>query len=128
MGGMGGGAGMASAKPSWEMPVEVYGVIYLYNPVSIKRLGLDKVNENTEISDKVETPAASPEAGQQPAAQQPANPDNAVVDPNAAGQNPAAPNAAAPNAAPAGAAPAAGTAVPANPGVNAAQPAAANPQ
>ncbi len=62
MGSMGMGMGMGSmgtvqTKPAWEMPVEVYGVIYLYNPVSIERLGLSKVTEDTEVSDTVDTPA-----------------------------------------------------------------------
>jgi hypothetical protein len=70
MGGKGGGGmmgmgagGRTRAKPAWEMPIEVYGVIYLYNPVDIKKLGLDKVTENTVVSDTVtpvpETPAAA---------------------------------------------------------------------
>jgi len=58
MGGMGmGGMGAIQAKPAWEMSVEVYGVVYLYNPVSIKRLGLDKVTEDTQVADTVQTPA-----------------------------------------------------------------------
>jgi hypothetical protein len=102
------------------MPIEVYGVIYLYNPVSIKRLGLDKVTENTEVSDKVETPAATePVPAPQPDATAPANLENVKGDPNTAG---APANAAAAN--PAAPANPAGPAAPVNP--NGAQP--ANPQ
>lgn len=135
MGGMGmGGMGSFQAKPAWEMPVEVYGVVYLYNPVSIKRLGLDKVTENTEVADTVQTPAVEePLPGSVPtqaeggAAADPANPNaNAVpgtgpVPPsNDPGANAAAnpgnnPAGSAPNGANAGGANAGGNLPPANP-------------
>ena len=99
MGGMGMG-GMTSAKPAWEMPVEVYGVIYLYNPVSIKRLGLDKVTENTEVADKVETPAVTePVPVAAPAAASnavPANPNPNVPAPASGAPASGAPASGAP--------------------------------
>lgn len=118
--GMGGGmGGMTSAKPAWEMPVEVYGVIYLYNPVSIKRLGLDKVTENTEVADKVETPAVTePVPVAAPAAASSAVPAN--PNPNVPAPASGAPASGAPAGAPAGIATpnpaeASGTQAPANP-------------
>jgi hypothetical protein len=130
MGGMGmGGASMIAVKPAWEMPVEVYGVIYLYNPVDIKRLGLDKVTENTELTDKVEAPAAgSEQVPAQSEATAPANAENGNVATNpAANAGKPAPAAGAPAGSPAnaGGAPAGSSGVPANP--NPANPNPANP-
>src|SRR5690606_19327787 len=41
----------------WEIPIEVYGVVYLFNPVDIDRLGLGKVTDETEIEMTVDVPA-----------------------------------------------------------------------
>ncbi len=69
----------------WDIPVEIYGIVYLFNPVDTSKLGLTKVTAETVVSDKVEVSAdeqqaASPEAAQaaqagaQPAAGAPAQP------------------------------------------------------
>ncbi len=97
-GGMMGGGGLMGrpdVKPVWEMPIEVYGVVYLYNPVDIKKLGLDKVTEDTVVSDTVATPDTSGQDQPAPAAannaaEPAANPNN--------GATPATDPAAAPNA------------------------------
>ena len=121
MGGMGTGGmgtgGMTSTKPSWEMPVEVYGVIYLYNPVSIKRLGLDKVTENTEVADKVETPAVTePVLVAAPTAASNAVPANPNSNPNVPVPASGAPASGAPaGSATANPAEASGAQSPANP-------------
>ncbi len=51
----GSGYGMAGStkidRNPWDIPIEVYGVVYLFNPVDIERLGLSKVDEATEVSD-----------------------------------------------------------------------------
>lgn len=40
--GYGGGAGAtASLKSSYDLPVELYGIIYIYNPVAEKKLGIE---------------------------------------------------------------------------------------
>ncbi len=56
-GGMMGMGGQRAITDPWEIPIEVYGVVYLFNPVNINRLGLDKVTEETEMDVTVDTPA-----------------------------------------------------------------------
>ncbi len=56
MGGMGMGGGRMTKDPL-EIPIEVYGVVYLFNPVNIDRLGLNKVTADTEMEVTVENPA-----------------------------------------------------------------------
>jgi hypothetical protein len=64
----GGGAGAFDANAdskTGDVPVEVYGIVYLFNPVDIQKLGLDKVKAETELDTTVEgapTPAAPPVA------------------------------------------------------------------
>ena len=38
----------------WVLDIEVYGVVYLFNPVDIDRLGVEKVTEDTELAVTVE--------------------------------------------------------------------------
>lgn len=118
MGGATGGAGAAptvtSPIKSWDVPLEIYGVVYLFNPPDKAKLGVDKVTAETTVTDKVEvsadqvkpaegtlvpeTPAAAP-AGQAPNAAPAGQAPNAAP----AGQVPnAAPGGQVPNAAPAG--------------------------
>lgn len=40
-GGYGGGNATTSTKSSYDMPVELYGIIYIYNPVAEKKLGIE---------------------------------------------------------------------------------------
>lgn len=58
--GMGSG-GLSGLRPSRrasnEMKIEVYGTVYLFYPVNIDRLGLNKVDENFTLQDSVEAPA-----------------------------------------------------------------------
>jgi hypothetical protein len=58
MGGMGGpGAGSALRSPrrnTNEIKVEVYGIVYLFYPVNIDRLGLGKIEDGFELQDSVE--------------------------------------------------------------------------
>jgi len=42
-----------------DVPVEVYGIVYLFNPVDIQKLGLDKVKAETELDTTVEVEAPS---------------------------------------------------------------------
>lgn len=88
MGGMGmGGMGMGGmgatriTKDPWEIPIEVYGVVYLFNPVNISRLGLDKVTADTEMEITVEKPTGD-DATASPV---PASEDMPVGDQPAAG-------------------------------------------
>lgn len=37
-----------------EMKVELYGIVYLFYPVNIDRLGLSKIEEGFELQDSVE--------------------------------------------------------------------------
>ncbi len=83
----GGGANAFAAgsdSKTGDVPVEVYGIVYLFNPVDIQKLGLDKVKAETELDTTVE--GAGPAAAQPvPAAATPAVP--APADGNAAPAN-----------------------------------------
>ena len=50
-GGMGGfGASQSSSQASKpDPPIEIYGIVYLFNPVDFSKLGLEKVTENTTL-------------------------------------------------------------------------------
>lgn len=61
MAGMGGMGGAMRTRKSNEIPVEVYGVVYLFNPASKERLGLNKVTEDTQLKDTVSTPPETTE-------------------------------------------------------------------
>jgi hypothetical protein len=50
-GGSGGGGGsitVGGAK-TFDLPVEIYGVVYLFNPVDMNKLGIEKVTADTQI-------------------------------------------------------------------------------
>ncbi|QDV25419.1 hypothetical protein [Aureliella helgolandensis] len=109
-GGMYGAAGGAAAlgKNPWDITIEIYGVVNLYNPVHIEQLGLDKVTGDTEIVatvDPVEEPvegaAGAGNDGNSPAAaEEEAGPNGAgpnVPGPNGVGPNGPGPNGAGPN-------------------------------
>ncbi|MCR9295323.1 MAG: hypothetical protein NXI32_21610 [bacterium] len=76
-GGMYGGGGAAQGGAAdFDVDVEVFGIVYLFNPVDIERLGLNKVTEDTQLDDTVEAPqqtapAQAPVDGQ-PTTEQPA--------------------------------------------------------
>lgn len=71
-----GGSGFGNSSSSWtpggqgsirsakEIKLEVYGIVYLFYPVNIDRLGLNKVDGDTEVSETVQsaTEVAAPEA------------------------------------------------------------------
>ena len=146
MGGAMGGMGNATGGPGGVAPVitspfkssdvalEIYGVVYLFNPPDKAKLGLNKVTAETEVTDKVEVsadqvkpaegtvvpetaPAAPAAAGAaQPGAAQPGAAQPGAAQPGAAQPGAAQPGAAQPGAAQPGAA---------QPG--AAQPGAAQP-
>jgi hypothetical protein len=71
MGGMGGNA-LAGKKDTWLTPIEVYGVVYLFNPVNIDRLGLNKVTEDTQVEDTVDV-VVPPVDVETPVVETPAN-------------------------------------------------------
>jgi hypothetical protein len=114
--GSGGGTGPAivGTSKSYDLPVEVYGIVYLFNPVDMNKLGIEKVTAETQIenvgrvsaaeSTGLETDqSASAEEGapaSAPAAPQPGNvpPGNGAAGNGAAG-NGAAGNGAAGNGA-----------------------------
>jgi hypothetical protein len=81
MGGMGGGGvGMDGSMPrprkkTTEIPIEVYGVVYLFNPANTERLGLNKVTEVT----KVEEPVPSEPVPSAPASENPPVPPAATT-------------------------------------------------
>lgn len=41
-GGMGGGGTTTSSKSPYDLPVEIYGMVYLYNPVDMDKLGIEQ--------------------------------------------------------------------------------------
>jgi hypothetical protein len=59
-----GGAGGAD-RNQHEKPVEIIGVVYIYNPVDVKKLGIENIDANGQA------PAAAPEAAAAAAAVQP---------------------------------------------------------
>jgi hypothetical protein len=95
--GGGGLAGsMAAIKPMTEITVEIFGLIYLYNPVNIGNLGSDKVTDapldqppavpaGTQTPVNPETQPVNPET--QPAASSASPPAEAGKEENAAGDN-----------------------------------------
>ena len=44
-----GGLGAGATSDSESLDVEIYGLVYLFNPVDINKLGLDKITEETEL-------------------------------------------------------------------------------
>ncbi|MEM6472422.1 MAG: hypothetical protein AAF802_22865, partial [Planctomycetota bacterium] len=54
-GGMTGGAASRDEEFPMDMEVEIYGLIYFYNPPSEESLGLEKVVDDVSIDDTVET-------------------------------------------------------------------------
>ncbi len=53
-----GGTGAApQTASSFDVPIEVYGVIYLYNPVDMEKLGLSNVTANTDLEARTEVVA-----------------------------------------------------------------------
>jgi hypothetical protein len=51
-GGLMGGGGaptIAGGSKSYDLPVEIYGVVYLFNPVDMNKLGLQNVTADTQI-------------------------------------------------------------------------------
>ncbi len=92
----GGGAGAYDANSdskTGDVPVEVYGIVYLFNPVDIQKLGLDKVKAETELDTTVEgapavaappiaaPPVAAPPVAAPPAVPVPAAGDAAAISP-----------------------------------------------
>lgn len=79
------GAGGITAKPKDEFPldvtVEVYGLIFIYNPPNLEALGVESITAETELTDGPEIVAndskTDPQtvAAPQPAAPQPISPD-----------------------------------------------------
>jgi hypothetical protein len=98
-GGMGGGmGGMAMPKtkvsPIEEVAVEIFGLIYLYNPVNIGELGADAVGNNAE-TETIDGSAVTPPDGNANSPAAPATtPDGAATgtepgtNPGATGTNP----------------------------------------
>lgn len=92
---MGGGGGtLAEAGSAFDIPVEVYGVIYLYNPVNIEMLGLKQVQADTKLSTTVEPSAGGQAAGGQAAAAPAAG--VATTPPASSGTAPAVPSGGTP--------------------------------
>lgn len=99
------GAGASSAGSESVIDLEIYGIVYLYNPVNIERLGLEKVTKDTEVQTTVddEVQDVQPTAGQAAAAAQAAQEAQTGGGSTEAGAGPAAGDAGATEAAPAAA-------------------------
>ncbi|MFO1064105.1 MAG: hypothetical protein U0892_09605 [Pirellulales bacterium] len=93
-----GGAGMpgygtaAPAQTGFDDMIELYGIVYLFNPVDTAKFGLEKVTENTQVDGAADSSAAEGAAAAGAAAQNGAAPATGGAAPNGA-----APNAAIPN-------------------------------
>ncbi len=48
---------ITSPIKNWDVELEIYGVVYLFNPPDKAKLGLDKVTSETEVTDKVDVSA-----------------------------------------------------------------------
>jgi len=124
-GGMGGGAGPSRSvdgKFPLDMEVEIYGLIYFYNPPSEESLGIEKVTDNTSIDQSAEVvdPLPSPAPDTPADAQPPQSPDASTApQPGAAGDGTGQPGPSQPQ-------PGAQPAQPAQP--DAGQPNAPQPQ
>lgn len=92
----GGGGTLAEAGSAFDIPVEVYGVIYLYNPVNIEMLGLKQVQADTKLSTTVESAAGGQAVGAQAGGTAPAAaaPASGAATPAAGGTAPATPSGA----------------------------------
>lgn len=140
-GGMGGGNVARSEFPN-DVTVEVFGIVYIYNPPDIEKLGIEQVDENTVLDGDTETlsgesvasepsattepaadtteptePATQP-GGEEPAGAPPIDAGDTTTPPDNSGQPAGGPTAApgvAPDAGGTTAGPAPGTASPPTP-------------
>ncbi len=78
----GGGATTMTFTDPYEIDLEVYGIVYLYNQPNIATLGIDEVDENTELLNTVDPNAAAAEDAEA-AAEEAANAGDAATDPAA---------------------------------------------
>ncbi|MGB7329208.1 MAG: hypothetical protein WBD31_30280 [Rubripirellula sp.] len=126
MGGMGGGAPTAPvAEFPLDMTVEIYGLIFIYNPPDPAKLALDQVNKDNvdELIDAATgVPAGADANGELPVPQADGDADGADPEVSAA---PVTPATDVPEPSPAAPTPAAP--VPTDPAAGAAPPAAASP-
>ncbi len=107
-GGYGMGVGMGTGAPRadefpLDMNVEIYGIIYVYNPPDVMKLGVDQVDENTVIEgtsmrdgSKLDLPApavapATADATPTPLPSEPVPADSVPSEPAAADPAPAEP-------------------------------------
>ncbi|QDV42897.1 hypothetical protein Enr13x_27480 [Stieleria neptunia] len=95
MGGMGGGASVGAPEDyPMDMEVEIYGLIYFYNPPSEESLGIEKVKDDVSIDESAEvidalpgptdtepTTTAEPPTATPPATEPPATTPPAAVPP-----------------------------------------------
>ncbi len=108
--GYGGGGGMGSDvtwnEKGYELEVEIYGIILLFNPVDIDRLGIEKVQASTDLDGNADVKPAEAAVPAVPPATEPAPPVElapaapANPQPNPAQPTPAQPEAAQPNLTP----------------------------
>nr|WP_161501260.1 hypothetical protein [Rhodopirellula sp. SM50] len=128
MGGMGGGATIGAPEEyPMDMEVEIYGLIYFYNPPSEESLGIDKVKDDVSIDESAEViddlpgptgtepattaepPTATPPAATPPTATPPATTPPAATPPAATPPAATPPAATPPAATPPAATPPAAT-------------------
>jgi hypothetical protein len=102
MGGMGGMGGMTAPKtkvsPIEEVAVEIFGLIYLYNPVNIGELGADAVGNNAGSETTDGSTVTTPDANANSSAAPATTPEGAAsgnsapgTDPNPTAADPGAP-------------------------------------
>jgi hypothetical protein len=91
----GGGAGDSNIKwndKGYELDVELYGIVVLYNPVDIEQLGIEKVDQSTKLettSDATSTAPAAPAPAPAPVdSTTPATPAGEQPSPQPAGNQP----------------------------------------
>lgn len=87
----GGGSAVVGTAKSYDLPVEIYGIVYLFNPVDMNKLGIEKVTADTQIenvgrvSAEESTGIETDQSATADGGAAPANPGNAVTPPADAG-------------------------------------------
>lgn len=94
----GSGAAVVGTAKSYDLPVEIYGIVYLFNPVDMNKLGIEKVTADTQIenvgrvSAEESTGIETDQSATTDGGTAPANPANPATPPTAPGE-PASPPA-----------------------------------
>lgn len=65
--GMPGGGPAGSDRSPYDLPVEIYGMVYIYNPVNVAKLGIEQASAETAPGTTNEAAPTVPQPGEAPA-------------------------------------------------------------